>query len=44
MTADQAEQLIDLVNGLQNIGVILIVALGIVVGLKIGQAFSFWKW
>lgn len=44
MTPEQATQIIDLLNGFQNIGAVLVVAVGVVAGLKIGQAFSFWKW
>lgn len=44
MTPEQAQQVIDLLNNLQNIGVVLVVCFGVVVGVKIAQAFSFWKW
>lgn len=44
MTPEQVTQIIDLLTGLQNIGSVLVVAVGVVSGLKIGQAFSFWKW
>lgn len=44
MTSEQAIQIIDLLNGFQNIGFVLIAAVGVLAGLQVGKAFSFWKW
>lgn len=44
MTAEQAAQLIDLLTSIQNILLVVIVSVGVIAGLKVGQAFSFWKW
>lgn len=32
------------VQAFENIAIVIIVNLGVLAGLEIGRAFSFWKW
>lgn len=32
------------IQNFENLAVVAIIALGVLAGLEIGRAFSFWKW
>ena len=34
----------EVITDFENIAVVLIIAVGILIGLGVGRAFSFWKW
>ncbi len=34
----------EVITDFENIAVVLIVSVGVLIGVEIGKAFSFWKW
>jgi hypothetical protein len=34
----------EVIQNFENIAVVIIVAVGVLCGIEIGKAFSFWKW